>query len=131
MSWYAFKATRPKSCYFTYCFGMQIFFSTLGCKGAKLPEGRAVLHAGALPLESLDTRQHSLAVAPKALDRGHTPAAYSLAVMHLNGIGSAPHLPISRAFESIRALALQLLQLPSTVTRRALFEDCARLRHRC
>ena len=23
----------------------------------------------------------------EALDRGHTPAAYSLAVMHLNGIG--------------------------------------------
>eukprot|EP00971_Amphidinium_carterae_P129906 2573301-Amphidinium_carterae.1 len=24
----------------------------------------------------------------QALDRGHTPAAYSLAVMHLNGIGT-------------------------------------------
>ena len=26
----------------------------------------------------------------EALDRGHTPAAYSLAVMHLNGIGAQP-----------------------------------------
>ena len=63
---------------------------------------KAVLYYTQAPFVRL-WRPGSSSPPSQALDRGHTPAAYSLAVMHLNGIGSTAWLLVQLVPEPLRA----------------------------